>query len=96
LPEDLGFADQHRVEAGANPEEMPDGLMTQQRIEIRFDVVTGRAVTKVGEKRLDLRDTALVVVELGVDFDATARLQHHGLLHRFVIAERDQRFGHAR
>ncbi len=96
LAENLGFADQHRVESGADPEEMIDGLVTESRIKVRLQVVTGCAVTKVREKRLDLRDAGFVVVELGVDLQAAAGLQHDRFLDRFVIPQRDQRLGHPR
>ena len=96
LPENFGFADEHRIEAGADAEEMLDRLTAEQRVEIRFDVVAGRAVTEVREKRFDLRDAALVIVELGVDLQPSAGLQHDGFAHGFVIAQRDQRLGHAR
>ena len=42
LPENFGFADQHRIEAGADAEEMFDRLMAEARVEVRLDVVAGR------------------------------------------------------
>ena len=40
-------------------------------------------------------DAALVVVELGVDLQASAGLQHDRFGDRLIIAQGDQRLGHS-
>ena len=67
LPENFGFADQHRVETGADAEKMLDGLVTEPSVKVGLDIVAGGAVTEVGQKRFYLTDAALVVGELGID-----------------------------
>ena len=42
LSEDLGFADQHRVQPGGDVQEMVHGVAAEQRVEIRLDVVRRR------------------------------------------------------
>ncbi len=52
-------------------------------------------MAEVAEERFQLRDAGLVVFQLGVDLEPPARLQHQRFAHRFVVAQGDQRFGHA-
>ena len=93
LAENLGFADQHRVEAGADAEEMIDRLAPEQRVHVGVHVLDA-AVAEVAEELADLLDAFFVVFELGVDLEPAAGLQHQRFADRFVVAQRDQRFAH--
>ena len=95
LAQNLGFADQHRVETGAHPQEVFDGLCPEQRVHVRLHVAHV-TVPEVIEECFELRDPGLVVFQFGVDLEPAAGLQHQRLAHRFVIAQRDQRFSHRR
>ena len=50
LRQDFGLADQHRIEACAHAEEMLYGLSPEPGVEVRFDIVAGRAVPEVREE----------------------------------------------
>ena len=91
LSEDLGFADQHRIETRADAEEMFDRSTPEMRVKIRFQIVTRGAVTEIREERFDLCDAALVIVERRVNLEPSARLQHRSFANGFVVAQRDER-----
>ena len=78
---------------GADAQEMIDRLAPQQRVDVRVHVLDA-AVAEIAEELPDLLDACFVIFEFGVDLEAAARLQHQRLFHRFVIAQRDQRFAH--
>ena len=94
LTEDLGFADEHRIEARADPEQMIDGLAAQQRVHVRFHVADV-AMAEIRQELLELRNAGLVVFEFGVNLKPVARCNHDRFADGFVIAQRDQRLAHA-
>ncbi len=96
LAEYFGFADQHRIQAGRDAEEMFDRLRAQMRVKIRFEIVHDGGVAEVCEELLELRDARFEVVQVGVDLEPAAGLQHRGFANRGVVAQRDERLGHAR
>ena len=75
---------------------MLDGFASEQSIQVGFQIVLDRRVPEVLQKRFELRDAGFVIVELGVNLEAPASLQHQRFAHGFVIAQRDERFTHAR
>ena len=95
LAQDLRFADQHRVEAGAHAKEMIDGLRPEQRVDVGLHVAHV-AVAEVLEEALDLRDTGFVVFEFGVDLEPVARREHQRFADGLVVTQRDQRLAHLR
>ena len=95
LPEDLGFADEHRVQARRDAEEVPDRLAAQQGVEVRAQVLDA-GVAEALEKAPQLRGAAFELVDLGVDLETSAGLQHRRFPDRLVVAQRDEGLGHLR
>ncbi len=80
LAEDLGFAEDHAVEAGGDGEQMSHDLGIFEGDEIAADVVDRHVVEigQVGERRFDAGG-GIVGVGGGVELDTIASREEHGL-----------------
>ena len=76
---------------------MLDRLATQQCVKVRIEIVTiaRQAMAEVAEEGAQLSDAGFVVVELGVNLEPSARLQHYRFFDGGVIAQCDQGFDYA-
>jgi len=95
LAEDLGLADQHRIEAGRDPEQVVGRLRAEQRVHVRRHVLDV-AVAEVAQERFELLDPRLVIFEFRVDFEPPAGREHRRFTDHLVITQRDQGLGHPR
>ena len=80
LSEDLGLADDRRVEPGGDLEEMAHGGVVVVRVEVRMQIVGG----DVADLAQEVADVGVGAVELlgdGVDLDAVAGADQHDLTH---------------
>ena len=72
LAEDLALADDHRVEAGGDVEEVGDGALVVVDVEVRHERLGGLAGA-LDEQPGDVLDAAVEAVDLGVDLEPVAR-----------------------
>ena len=78
LAEDLALADDHRVEAGRDLEEVGDRALVVVDVEVRQQGL-GRLRSALHQEAGEVLDTAVEAVDLGVDLEAVARDDGRGL-----------------
>ena len=88
LAEHLRLADDHRVQAGGDGEQVRDGLVLVVHGDVRGELLHRRAGLP-GEHPADVGDAAVEAVDLGEDLDPVARRQHQRLAD--VVARRPAR-----
>ena len=78
LTEHLGLADDHRVQARRDGEQVRDGLVLVVDRHVRGELLDGRAGL-AGQDPADVGDPAVELLDLGEDLDPVARREHQGL-----------------
>ena len=86
LAEDLALADDHRVEAGGDGEQVRDGRVVVIGVE-QVGEIFGRGARVRGEERADVTDRGVEVRAARVDLDAIAGGEHHDLEQVLACAE---------
>ena len=78
LAEDLALAEDHRVEAGGDVEQVRDGAVVVVHVEVAEHVL-GRLAGALAEHPRDRLDAAVEAVDVGVDLGAVAGREHRRL-----------------
>ena len=94
LAEDLRLADDQRVEAGGDPEQVPRHVGAAARIEMRLQIRL-RDVVEVAHETRQVGAGGVGVIAGDVNLGAVAGRQHDRLGWRRENGQLSQRFGHA-
>ena len=86
MPQHLRLAQDHRIEAGSDPEKMPDDILLPEPVKVGLE---GREVAVVifGEKRPQDRRRLDLVPRVGHQFHAVAGGQNHPLENSIAVGE---------
>ena len=90
LAENLRLADDQRVEAGGDAEEMPRGVEVRDVVHVRQQRRRIHAV-KLADEVDEVSARALGLLARRVDFGAVARREHDGFARRSALGQRAQR-----
>jgi hypothetical protein len=88
LPEDLGLADDERVEPGGHAEQVGRRVEPAVDDDMRRERVPGHAVVLADEPAAGFR--RVVGLGAGVDFGAVAGREHHGFARELALGQRRQ------
>ena len=90
LAEDLRLADDQRVEARGDAEQMPRGVEVRHVVDVRRDLAVIDAV-ELADEAHQVGPRRRHVVARDVELGAVARREHHRLARRSALGQRAQR-----
>ena len=92
LGEYLPFADDQRIKARRHAEQMPDGVLMHEAIQVRLHILIDAG--QVRPKVLQCFRAALGVVRHRVNLATVAGGKHHRLMHGLIAGQRNQSAAH--
>jgi len=95
LPQDLGFPHDHGVEAGGDPEDVPDGVDVGEGVDAIPEGFHGHLV-ELGEEVEDVFRVGGIGFEDSIDLHPVAGGEDGAFLHAFQLLEESERVGELR